>query len=348
MEGPRPPFTTQVLGEVLGEPKEHQDLFSSYLPAAHRTKKDQIIVPRANDADFLSFLGDELLVNRLNAIQDSLWICGRPMPPRPLNYQVVLCREITVTENPELHLVWSKNRIFLKPIPSWLLDPAFWTSHILPDDNLTRCARGFLFSYTALISYESDFLLAQEKGLLPPSLKWEGWKCVVKEVLQNHDMALVNPRYWYGELRLGRLNVVYRLRGSVFRGYSKVSGHATYGDLVADNVGVLATVLGYVVIVLTSLQVGLGVDRLVNDTAFINFSYGFTVFSILAPVIAGFGIFVVILAMFISNWLVTKKYEERRFKEMGVEPYWRTKPGQTSTGSLRKRNTSRSDPQGGV
>ncbi|KAJ8121111.1 hypothetical protein O1611_g10189 [Lasiodiplodia mahajangana] len=339
MEGPRPPFTTPV----LGEPKEQQG-FTCYLPAAHRTKKDHIVVPQA-DADFL---GDELLVNKINAVQDWLWTCGRPMPPRPLHHQVLLSREVTITENPELHLLWSNNRIFLKPLPSWLLDPLFWTSHILQDADLARCARGFLFSYTALISYESDFRLAQEKGLLPPTLEWEGWKRVVKEVLQNHDMALVNPRYWYGELRLGRLNAVYRFKGSVFRGYSKVSGHATYADLVADNVAVLATVLGYVVIVLTSLQVGLGVDRLLENTAFINFSYGFTVFSILAPVIAGFGIFLFVIAMFISNWLVTKKYEELRFREMGVEPYWRDKPGKTPAGSLTKRNPSRSDSQGGV
>ncbi|KAI0872744.1 hypothetical protein GGS24DRAFT_423579 [Hypoxylon argillaceum] len=339
MDGLRAPFTSHV----LGEPKEHQD-FTPHLPAAHRTKKDHIVVPQT-DADFL---GDELLVKRINAVQDWLWTCGRPMPPRPLHYQVVIRREIIVTESSELHLIWSNNRIFVKPLPSWLLDPLFWASHILQDDELARCARGFLFSYTALISYESDFRLAQEKGLVPSSLTWEGWKGVVKEVLQNHDMAMVNPRYWYGELRLGRLNLVYRLKGSVYRGYSKVSGHSSYADLIADNVAVLATVLGYVVIILTSLQVGLGVDQLVENTAFINFSYGFTIFSIIAPPIAGFGIFLFILAIFISNWLVTDKYEARRFREMGVEPFWRNKPNKAPTASSTKRNNSNSNSHGGV
>ncbi|GAP89135.1 putative glycosyltransferase family 28 domain-containing protein [Rosellinia necatrix] len=339
MDEPRPPFTTPVLEEC----KEQQD-FNHHLPAARRTKQDHIVVPQA-DADFL---GDELLVKRINNIQDWLWVCGRPMPPRPLHYQLVLSREISITESPELHLVWSKNHIFLKPLPSWLLDPAFWTSHILHDHDLARCARGFLFSYTALIAYQSDFNIAQERGLLPSFLTWPTWKRVVREVLENHDMAMVNPRYWYGELRLGRLNTVYRLRGFVFRGYSKIGGHAVYADLIADNFAVLATVLGYVVIVLTSLQVGLGVDRLLESNAFVDFSYGFTIFSIIAPLVAAVGILFFVLAMFISNWVVTKKYEERRFKEMGVEPYWRDKADGAPGAPLMKRRTPSSDPRGSV
>lgn len=339
MDGPHPPFTTRV----LGEPKEQSDL-SSHLPATRRTKKDQIVVPRAN----VDFLAGELLVGRINAVQDWLWICGRPMPPRPLHYQIVISREIVITESPELHLVWSKNHIFLKPLPSWLLDPLFWTSHILQDAGIARCARGFLYSYTALIAYESDFQIARDKGLLPSSLTWDGWKSVVAEMLDNHDMATVNPRYWYGELRLNRLNMIYRCKGFVFRGYSKVGGHAVYADLIADNFAVLATILGYVVIVLTSLQVGLGVDRLVDNAAFVDFSYGFTIFSIIAPLIAGVGIILFVLAMFVSNWLVTKKYEEKRFREMGVEPYWREKSGAAHEAPLIKRRTSPPEPRGDV
>ncbi|KAI0426183.1 hypothetical protein F5Y09DRAFT_72924 [Xylaria sp. FL1042] len=348
MDALRSPFATPVLGDSF----EQQDIrvaqdftFTSYLPAAHRTKKDHIIVPQA----CTEFLSDELLVDRINDIQDWLWVCGRPMPPRPLHYQVAMSRDITITESPELHLLWSGKRIFLKPLPSWLLDPEFWTAHILQDAKLAQCARGFLFSYTALIAYESDFRLAQERGLVPSSLTWAGWKCVVKEVLQNHDMAMVNPRYWYGELRLGRLNTVYRIiKGSIFRGYSKMSSHSDYSDLIADNFAVLATILGYVVLVLSSLQVGLSLDRLVESTAFVNFSYGFTVFSIIAPVASGLGILVIILAMFISNWLATSKYEEKRFREMGVEAHWRNKPEKELAVLLTKRKTSNSNSQGGV
>ncbi|KAI1335247.1 hypothetical protein F5Y15DRAFT_254928 [Xylariaceae sp. FL0016] len=323
------PFTTCVLRgrEELAAADSMAD-FASMLPASHRTKKDDIIVPDLRS----EFLRGELLVKRINDVQDWLWICGRPMPPRPLHHQVLINRDITITENPELHLIWHKTRIFLKPIPSWLLVPAFWTAHILPDPELAVCARGFLFSYAALIAYESDFRMAMEKGLIPAGVSWMSWKALTGDLLQNHCYATVNPRYWYGELRLSRLNKIYRFRkGMVFRGYSKVAARTVYVDLLRDNFATLATILGYVVIVLTALQVGLGVDRLQSNAAFQNVSYGLTVFSIIAPLIAGVGIVIAVLAMFVSNWMVTTKYEGKRFREMGVEPFWRNRPGAEKT-----------------
>lgn len=166
--------------------------------------------------------------------------------------------------------------------------------------------------------------MAKEGGLLPSGLTWAAWKELAKDFLQSHCYASVNPRYWYGELRLSRLNKVYRLRkGFLLRGYSKVAAHTVYVDLLRDNFAALAAILGYVVIVLTAMQVGLGVERLQEDEAFQNASYGFTVFSIIAPLVAGMGIVIAVLAMFISNWIITKSYEGKRFREMGVEPFWR-------------------------
>ncbi|CAJ2507808.1 Uu.00g089940.m01.CDS01 [Anthostomella pinea] len=345
MDYPCLPFTTRALG-ARGTPRDaHQASdFTALLPASHRTEADHIVAPQA-DSDFLKV---ELLVKRLNAVQDWLWVCGRPMPPRPLHHQVLINRDITITENPELHLVWHKHRIFLKPIPSWLLEPDVWTERILPNPELARCARGFLFSYTALIAYESDFRMAKEKGLFPLEVNWENWKQLSREILSNHCYATVNPRYWYGELRLSRLNKVYRLRkGWLLRGYSKVAAHTVYVDLIRDNFGALATILGYVVIVLTAMQVGLGTDRLQSDGAFQSVSYGFTVFSIIAPLVAGVGIIIGVLAMFVSNWIVTKDYEGKRFREMGVEPYWRNEPGKAIAVSSIKDSSQGSDGHGG-
>ncbi|KAI2623139.1 hypothetical protein GGR54DRAFT_629736 [Hypoxylon sp. NC1633] len=309
------PFTTRVLPsqKELRTADQKAD-FAAFLPASHRTKDDHIIVPKLDS----SFLEHELLVERLNNVQDWLWICGRPMPP---HHQVLIAREITITENPELHLVWSKNRMFLKPIPLYLLDPEFWAAHIIHDRKLADCARGFLFSYISLIGYESDFRIAKEKALLPLDVTWEAWRGLAKEFLQHHCYASVNPRYWYGELRLSRLNKVYKLRkGYVLRGYSKVAAHTVYVDLIRDNFATLATILGYVVIVLTAMQVGLGVEQLQGDETFQNASYGFTVFSIIAPLVAGVGIMIAVLAMFISNWIATRAYERKRFRDIGVEP----------------------------
>ncbi|KAF9882374.1 hypothetical protein CkaCkLH20_00410 [Colletotrichum karsti] len=351
MDGPSVPFTVRVLNDgvdlaATSAKTSPPGAFSDLLPATTRAQNDDITVPQAENVDFLD---RELLVRRLNDVQDLLWLCGRPMPPRPLHYQVLTSRDIHVTENPELHLVWAKNRIFVKPIPRWLLDPDFWAAHLLvtttanvchdgnrhqpdPRKDLAPCALGFLFTYTALIAYESDFRIAVEKGLVPHQVSWDRWRALSAQIVQNHCYASVNPRYWYGELRLSRLNKIYRFRlGHLLRGYSKVASYAVYEDLLRDNFGTLAAALGYVVIVLTAMQVGLGTDRLMGDESFQNASYGFTVFSILAPLIAGFGIIFFVVIMVVSNWIVTKVYERKRFREMGVEPFWRDqKDGQMS------------------
>jgi hypothetical protein len=323
------PFTTRVIHEKKGAENARKAAdFSECLPATYRTKEDHIIVPSSS----VEFLESELLVNKLNRVQDWLWICGRPMPPRPLHYQKLIARDIAITESPELHLVWIKNQIYLKPMPLYLLDPDFWKAFIVHDDDprqqhLASCARGFLFSYTALIAYESDFRIAMETGLLPRSLTWNDWKTLTREILDSHCYATVNPRYWYGELRLTRLNTIFRLKGSIFRGYSRVGSPNDYMDLIRDHFAVVASILGYVVIVLTAMQVGLGVERLQTDAIFQNASYGFTVFSIVAPLIATAVIMGGVFTMFVSNWMVTKRYEVKRFQEMGVEAFWRTQPG---------------------
>ncbi|KAI1451381.1 hypothetical protein F4805DRAFT_463852 [Annulohypoxylon moriforme] len=322
------PFTTRVL-ESRGEPRAgiQQTDFSALLPASYRSRDDHIVVPKPD----LEFLERDLLVKRLNNVQDWLWIC---------DHQVLISRDITITEDPELHLVWSKNRIYLKPIPLYLLDADFWNTYIKGDE-LVKCARGFLFSYTALIAYESDFKLAKDKRLLPEDIDWVQWKILTKEILSNHHYEFINPRYWYGELRLSRLNKVYRVRqGFILRGYSKVASHAVYADLIRDNFAALATILGYVVIVLTAMQVGLGVDRLQSDEAFQNASYGFTVFSIIAPLVASMGIALCVVVMFVSNWVVTRNYEKKRFRVMNVEPFWRTSGPNATFSSVKSSQTN--------
>ncbi|KAK8017829.1 hypothetical protein PG993_014155 [Apiospora rasikravindrae] len=353
---PSLPFTTQALKNGASSSSQEVVDLSNLLPASCRTKQDHLVSPQIDDAG--SFFACELRVNRLDGVRDWLWVCGRPMPPRPLHHQVLIGRDVTITENPELHLVWHKGRIFLKPLPSWLLDPDVWARHLLPtsssppppsssqysnnnkDGELAACARGFLFSYTALIAYESDFHIAKENRLIPESVSWDAWRTLTREYLQGHCYASVNPRYWYGELRLSRLNKVYRFaRGYVLRGYSKVDAHTVYVDLLRDNSRSPGLHPG----------VGLGVDRLQTDSAFQSASYGFTVFSILAPLVAGAGIVGGVLTMVVSNWLVTKDYERKRFGEMGVEPYWRNKPTKkTTTKSLKGYDTVAEESRTGV
>lgn len=349
------PFTVEILPK-RPESDDHERgsaSFEAMLPATTRSGagSDHVESPQLT----LQFLQRELLVDKINAVQEWLWICGRPMPPRPLHYQVVLSREIVIAESPDLHLVWSKHRLFLKPVPRWILNREFWSCYILggqvgrprtadvtlQHEKLTACARGFLFSYCALIAYESDFRIAVEKGLLPAETKWEDWQALARQILQDHCFAAVNPRYWYGELRLSRLNKIYTFRkGYIMRGYSKVAAHTVYMDLIRDNFGVLAGLLGYVVIVLTAMQVALAVERLQTNQTFQDVSYGFSVFSILAPLIGAFVVMLSVTFLFVGHWQATKKYEAVRFREMGVEKPGKHKHKDNAEGTLSSGDAS--------
>jgi hypothetical protein len=327
------PFTVRILGNIPSTDAQGQlQHFLSLLPATNRTARDDIVSPQLA----VEFLEQELSVKKINAIQAFLWLCGRPMPARPLNYQAILGRNVTVTENIELHLVWLKKRILIKPMPPYLLDPDFWSVHLLPSEaekhvdpqrqQLLECALGFLFSYTSLIAYESDFRIAKDKGLLPEAVTWGGWKELCTQYLQHHCYSSVNPRYWYGELRLTRLNLVYHFKKNyVLRGYSKIGGHAVYEDLLRDNFATLAGVLGYVVILLTAMQLGLATDKLGHNDSFQSASYGFTVFAMIVPLIMTALIFLGVVVLFVNNWLATKAYERKRFRDLGVESVVRSR-----------------------
>ncbi|KAF2457806.1 hypothetical protein BDY21DRAFT_414808 [Lineolata rhizophorae] len=243
----------------------------------------QVELLEVNDPDF-EFLHGELNVERLNKVHNLLWLAGRPMPPRPLHYQRASGREIVITEQMSLHLLWGHGKMYLKPIPRYLLDYAFWRDKIqCSQRQLYGCALGFLLSYVALIQYESDFHIAQEHRLVPPNLSFARWRAFVKSLLADRSSTYVdvNERYLFGELRLNRLNLIYRFALGSWRGY--VYPYQQYSQFFIDNLTPILSFIGYVAIVLTAMQVGLATDRLAGNIHFQRVCYGFTVFSILGP-----------------------------------------------------------------
>ena len=328
------------------ESKRTLDSYDDLLPASHRTSDDDVQSPTATPA----FLKKELNVDRLNAIHHVLWIVGRPMPPRPLYYQRAVGRSIVVHEKMDLHLVWNEERIFLKPVPRYLLDQNFWRDLLSCKDRcssralqyncddlrdgkvswtstqevaeiesrycercvLRRLAAGFLITYTSLIAYEHDFDIAKASKLIPQDLSWLDWRAIVKDWLTPEKRDDINPRYHYGELRLSRLNYIYMLNfRSPVRGY--LSGYRTYHQFWNDNLSRLAAALAYVIVVLTAMQVGLATDRLSRSDSFERVSYGFTVFSILSPLVFLGAVGLVYLAVFFFNLLETLRYSKKRF-----------------------------------
>jgi hypothetical protein len=66
----------------------------------------------------------------------------------------------------------------------------------------------------------------------------------------------------------------------------------------------------YITIVLTAMQVGLATHRLCNDDRFQNASYGFTIFSILTPLIMTIAIAVTLFGLFLINLLGTISFKK--------------------------------------
>ncbi|KAI4931259.1 hypothetical protein J4E85_003849 [Alternaria conjuncta] len=325
------PFRTALLKTESSDGSSGPEV--PLLPATYR--RNYKIEPVSNNIG--AFLDIELNVRRLNEVHKWLWLVGLPSAPRPLHYQVVKKREIVVTEQLDLHLVWSSassSSILLKPLPRFLLCPNFWVTEICPRRHLYETALGFMLSYVALIEREVDYNLAINHGLIPKEVTWSGWLALVGEVVctsvQTHtidasaassvslleDRPRVNQRFNYGELRLGRLNWIYRLAMGELRGY--LSGCSTYGAFMRDNVNSLITLFAYTTIVLSAMQVGLATEPLANDYSFGMASYVFSLFSILAPLACIVAILGVIAFMFVVNLARTLRIRGQK-RRQGVK-----------------------------
>lgn len=318
---------------MADEEEDRTDL----LPAAHHSYKSlgtgrrrRMLVDPALDVE--GFLDSELFVGDLESIQKHLWYAGSKRLPSQLHLQLAMGREIIIADRMDLHLIWddNSNNIFLKPLPRYLLEPSFWRRNLrcsggcacgesedaIGDGGVGRSvdkealatvcrkrprqvALGFIYSYACLISSECDFILANERSLLPcaddTTIKWSLWKKLVREVIRSYSPDKVHPRFIRAELRLSRINtIVVFTRLSSFNPY--IRGWRSYRSLFQQNLTWLAAVTVFLAVVMTAMQLGLATDRLQRDANFQRASYGFTVFSILAPICA-FGL-VVLAALF--------------------------------------------------
>ena len=251
------------------------------------------------------------------------------MPPRPLHQQLLMNRNVLITERMDLHLVWTTGRIFIKPLPRFILEPLFWQKFICCHETTAchppscdcsarrACALCFLFTYTALVMYESDFHIAKERRLIPEEVKWLAWKMAIREILSTSPLyTQINPRFHYSELRLSRLNKIYFFWKTPMRNY--MAQWNQYGSFLQNHFAWLTTSTVYIAVVLTAMQVGLATDGLQNNGAFQSASYGFTVFSILGPLIVIGLVFCAFCYVFVNNWIITRRYRRKRSDEIKI------------------------------
>ncbi|KFZ08896.1 hypothetical protein V502_09073 [Pseudogymnoascus sp. VKM F-4520 (FW-2644)] len=269
-------------------------------------------------SDYTEFLRHDLDVSRLTKVERHLWLAGMRKAARPLHRQVMMDRNVVVTEQADLHLTWRGSRIYIKPLPGYLLNVDFWKENIEGDSDLFKNAKGFLLSYVWLVFNESDFQMAMDNSnhprLLPEGITYQEWSDFIADFMEGddfEDMEQINPRYRFGELRLNRLNSIYRIKFGTkhfIRGY--FYGYHEYGTFLEHNFAWIVTFFAYVAIVLTAMQVGLATKQLMGNDSFHEASYGFTVFSITSPLVAVGVIGLILLVTAADN--VMKAYNHER------------------------------------
>ncbi|PSN58818.1 hypothetical protein BS50DRAFT_509736 [Corynespora cassiicola Philippines] len=179
-----------------------------------------------------AFLISELATPVLDELYYHLWFVARRSGRSidSLHRQTIKGRVVVATEDAGLHLVWHRDKIYIKPMPLCLLNHDFWDMFLsAPENNNSfkhgtliapepfrtptfdrEAAVGFMRSYSLLVRHHVDFVLARESHLFPVEMDWAKWSEFIACFRKVEDEDVAN-RYHYGQLRLSRLNWAVRL-----------------------------------------------------------------------------------------------------------------------------------------
>lgn len=227
------------------------------------------------------FLRRELNTPVIDELYHVLWLLslksGRNIDP--LHRQKIKGREIVPTEEVKLHLVWTKDRIYIKTLPICLLNHTVWdvflgtaatqdwrtaaASAAILDEGFDRgVALGFLRSYALLIQSPLDFVFAKEAHLFPEDLDidWIRWAKFTAHFYGIQD-GQVSKRYRFGQIRLNRLNLLLRIiqprTSSSIWFYQRHTW--SVGAMISESMPVLLFAFASLTLVLSSMQVALTV-----------------------------------------------------------------------------------------
>ena len=275
--------------------------------------------PRVNLRDhkeMMTFLESDLCSKDLEQLAPRLWWMSKQDSGNisPIHRQRVKKRQIIITEDPKLHLVWIDDRIFIKPLPDYLLSYTFW-KHFLVDnstsipgerrriDHITKSALGFLRTYFYLIRHQSDFRMAKDSSLclVPAHVSWKQFCAFSAEFGCIKDCD-VSGRYAYGEIRLTRLNLYAKV---LLRKWYFQRVESQYRSYFAQFYGPFLFVFGILSVILSAMQVELGVEQ-VNSvmplSAFRHASRGFSIACIISLICLSLGLFL------LFAWKVGKEW----------------------------------------
>ncbi|KAI1329895.1 hypothetical protein F5Y16DRAFT_417037 [Xylariaceae sp. FL0255] len=278
---------------------------TSYVAQADSTALKSLTASNSDPSNLMAFLTDSLNFGRFDEIYAYLWLAGRPTPARPLHRQLMRQRQITITEQTDLHLTWLQTRFFVKPLFRELLSHSMWTAHLCNDQSLHAAASGFLLSWIWIIKGESDFRIAHDLHLIPDTLTWPMLCALVRHVLERVDSVSlqgVHPRYHYGELRMTRLNIIWRVLHPTSWYRSFGPSYDRYSTYLTNNFAWLALVVVFIGLNLSAMQVGLGLDSLQVSAAFQRAALTLVVLTTIGELTVVFIIFLIIIVT--ASWHV--------------------------------------------
>jgi hypothetical protein len=215
-----------------------------------------------------TFLRAELLTPSLDKLRPYLWLVSTPRSDHisSLHEQIVKGRQIIIAENPELHLAWMHNHVYIKPLPEYLLSWDFWDQCLVPGKGtrpppdepcilMRASALGFVRSYSHLILHHSDYRIAVECGLISARTSYAATRIFLSHFRHLPD-SQASQRYQFGELRLRRVNFWARffLRRFLFQ---KVQIHYNYNAYFSRFYGPLIFIFAFLSTTLSAMQVEL-------------------------------------------------------------------------------------------
>ena len=283
---------------------------------------------RLNSPDICDYLKREFCTTELDAFTSHFWLLTTPSHANisSLHHQLVKGRQIILTEEPHLHLLWVYNSIFIKPMPRFLLSHAFWSfflspesSPLCPDERQVTfgAIRGLFRSYYHLIKYKSDFDIASERRLIPEGIEWEPLSDFLS-CFADLERDAVSPRYNFGEIRFTRL----QFWSSVLMHRLSFKIYGQYADHFSRFYAPLLFVFGVISVVLSAMQVALATSVQIWSTFTIVCRW-FAIVTILLVALIGGGLFLKLLKMVGDEalFILSKALFKRRKRENPAQQY---------------------------
>jgi hypothetical protein len=281
----------------------------------------------SHETTLKDFIKGDIFSSDLESLAPKLWLISthRHTNISPLHHQLVKGRSIVVAEDPSLHLVWNHDKIFIKPLPRYLLSHTFWSSYLLPpaspfDESERRqivsTALGFLRSYFHLVRYESDFDIAIRSRLIPRGVSYPNF-CAFSSRFDTITDPDVSTRYTYGEIRLTRLNGLSKLR----RGKSYFHRVVQYDEYFARFYGPILFVFAIFSTVLNAMQVEMTVEQVAGNQWmwFWDLSRWFSVITLLAAVLSCIFLGGLLSWMLLDEWVYALTHRLRKREKNKID-----------------------------